>query len=146
MSISGHVFFTWLAAHAIHPFVWMIALMIMSGGEGFGGLYIVITICLVALVFSIPAIFFFWLVNKLIINSALFPSEKFLLWLISAPLITAINAFGLIMLTGDDPYMRDTEMFLFTLPSIIATAISVAVRYKEFFALNKQITEAKQTS
>jgi hypothetical protein len=147
MKITVHAFLTWLVAHAIHPFVWMIALVFISGMDGLAGMGLVTVICVIAFLFSIPAIFFFLLVNKLIINASLFPSEKFFLWLVSASLITATNAFLFVMLLSatDDPYISNKVTNLFILPSIVATALSVAVRYQQFLKLNKEIIEAKQS-
>lgn len=148
MIILRHAAFTWLVAHAIHLFIWIIRLLLMEGYLNPEGMAAAFLVCLIAMVFSIPAIFFFCLINKLIINSSLFPSDKFFLWLVSASLITAINGFLFTMLlsAADDPHIVDNEVFLFALPSIVATALSVAVRYQQFFKLNEEITEANKSS
>jgi hypothetical protein len=135
--ILRHVFLTWLVAHAIHPFVWMIAFLLMGGADGLSAMPGIVSGCFIALAVSIPAIFFFWLIAKGILRSGIFPGEKLFLWIISSSLTTAINAFAFMKLIPDDPYIKDEEIFLLAIPAIIAIIISVAIRYEHFFQLNK---------
>jgi hypothetical protein len=66
------------------------------------------------------------------------------MWFVAAPLITLINAaLVMLLLTWGLAFWYD-EMLWFALPSIVATGLSVTIRWLQFFKLNQELTEAKQ--
>ncbi len=125
-----HIAGTWCWANLLHPF--MLAAYFGIAGfpsvvDLFGSSLMIIAF---SFLFSLPSLFISWLVVYLISLLRTTPRIEFLLWLIAAPLIAALNFMLIIILCGGS--IGDIFELDIVMPAMIATVIVVSVRYKSF--------------
>lgn len=139
MKTTDHSLFTWSLAHLIHPFIWAAASVYINEELPVEGLKPLIGFSVVSVVVSLPSLPAYWSLNRWIIEMKLKPNEKFLLWLFVAPVITTATAFVFMFIMGGLlVFAYGDELVLFALPAIIATFLSVLIRYPQFIKLTNQ--------
>jgi hypothetical protein len=141
MKNTTHIMYTWLLSHLLHFVVWFFI------ANGFG-MAIAFPLCLMAFFVSIPAILAYRFCHRVIIQSSYSPAWKFIIWLFSAPFITALCAFVfiLLMLNGDVGELFHEEMLFFALPSVIATFFAVFIRYSQFYRFNAEYPDSLESA
>lgn len=129
-----HVLYTWLLANILHPFVWIIAERIMYGNSSGDFSTPIFLIFWVSFLFSIPAIFIAWAGSIAILNANYSGIEKLFLWYLAAISATAID-FKMVVYVffGENLAINN---FKIVLPALIATFLSISIRYKYFLQLN----------
>lgn len=138
MPVVNYAARIWFVAHLIH-FSIMAALFMPL--LAYGGYLFVFAIPFVV---SLPAIFVFWGVLHLIINSNLSAGEKFLRWAIISPLVIAINAFLFLYVIADHDFLKMPDMLILGLPSVVTTIISTLAQSSAFFKINTYMIEKKE--
>ena len=148
MQLLKHVSYTWLLAHAIHPIIWLISGWLYGEYAELSSVKSAVGLSILALVVSIPVIPFYYIINRGIIRSSFLPLEKFIIWLLCAPLITACTAFALMVFLSNFEYVLAyiDELILFAIPSIIATVLSVCARYDYFIEYNSKYHSTEEPS
>jgi hypothetical protein len=137
-----HILITWLCINLLHP----LAISIYFNNEGrmlgtsdLPELYLPVFI--ISLLSSIPALIFSYGTIYLIKKLSATKEVKFLIWLITASLLTLLN-FAIVFngFGGGRLNLKDVEI---ALPGIITTAAVILVRYKYFMnMLNETSTSA----
>jgi len=148
MQILRHVSYTWLLAHAIHLVIWIIVIWYEGGDTEFGSFKSIIGLSIIALVASVPAIPVYCVINKWIVRSPLLPGEKFVIWLLCAPLITTCAALALMVFIADFEFVWAyiDELILYAVPSVVATVLSVCARYDYFIEHNTRYNSVEEQS
>ena len=143
--MTNHIAGTWLWANLLHPFVMAFyfgSADLPSGADLFGALLLVLTY---SFILSLPSLFTSWLVIYFISRLGSSPGIRFLLWLITAPLIALFN-FVLISLLAGGGTMDLFELEM-TTPAMIAVVMTVLVRYRFFIkACNPKKEEQHETT
>lgn len=129
-----HTFYTWILANILHPVMLFLATIVVGGDFGFNQnifesyfLYLVYSFCI-----SIPCLFLGWLSLFIIVVTPNPDDAKFVLWLVTAPALI-IFEFLVILILFDS---TELKVLLFSLPGIVATGVSVLVRYQQFKKLS----------
>lgn len=128
--MNTHVPATWLLANLLHPF--LMAIQIHEGLFYFssGDVPLLLPIFLYSLVFSLPSLILAFFAEYLLSRLQVKVSARFLLWLLTAPLIVVLN-FGLLFLLFDTSFSLSD--FGIALPAMAAVFITVLIRHKAFF-------------
>lgn len=129
-----HTFYTWILANMLHPVMFFLATFVMGEASGFNqNLFESYFLCLVYSFFiSIPCLFLGWLSLFIILVTPNPDDAKFVLWLVTAPVLI-IFEFLVILILLDS---MELKVLLFSLPGIVATGVSVLVRYQQFRKLS----------
>jgi hypothetical protein len=133
MKIFLHVLYTWLLANVIHPFVFVIAEMIMYGNNDIDP-FIFFLIFFISILFSIPALLIVWLGSIEILKTNYSGLEKLFLWYLLAITVTFVD-FVLIISCIFRENLSFNDLGI-VLPALVATFLSISIRYKYFLQLN----------
>jgi hypothetical protein len=139
-----HVFITWLLANLIHP---VIMYFFLGNGGSLLGVHFFATYFLILLyslfISSIGLLLSFGAANYLL-KLSIGVVEKFICWLIVAPLLVIANLWLFFIILGEGTLLALTEYRLFV-PAMIAVAVTILIRYKYFFkALESLNTESNE--
>lgn len=127
MKASKHVANTWLLAQLIHAIIFLII-------SGEGGMLVFALIG--GFVLSIPSLLLCLLFIKILPIHRVTILFNFLVWTLLVFTSIAINWSGIALLLGDVNFFSETTIFL---PSLIAAALSLLIRFNQFEELS--ITE-----
>ena len=131
--ISLHASRTWVLSHALHPVIWVIWALLCSNGDlAAEGLFM----CFAGLFISIPILYLFRALIRLIVGLGFSLPVKFSLWLIGAPLLIHICVTVLICLF--DGVWESFYIVYSAIPAMIASVLAITIRYRQFFKLNKE--------
>jgi hypothetical protein len=125
-----HTFYTWILANILHPVMFFLATFVMGEASGLNQnlfesyfLYLIYSFFI-----SIPCLFLGWLSLFVILVTPNTDDAKFVLWLVTAPALIIFEFLVILVLLDS----IDMEVLLFSLPGIVATGVSVLVRYQQF--------------
>lgn len=127
MKVLAHVFNTWVIANFLHTVCWVI----ISAWDGnLLEVQWIIFIFFYTLFFSIPAFGLAWASLNLILLFAYSWHEKFFIWYVFA-IISIILSICFLSIVLSKSFNLKEELAFF-IPGIIATILSISVRYKSF--------------
>lgn len=130
-----HTLYTWLLSNLLHPFLFMIFLLVGEGSAGSfcsDNLIIELSFFTASLIISLPCLLVGWRCLYLIISFPFSGNSKFLIWLITAPVLVFLE-FLFILFISD---FLEIEFLVFSIPGMTAAMISILIRYKQFRKLS----------
>lgn len=130
-----HTFYTWLLSNLLHPLLFMILSVVRKGSAGSfcsDNLIIELSFFTASLIISLPCLLVGWLNLYLIISSPYSGNSKFLIWVITAPLLVFLE-FLFILVISD---FLEIEFLVFSIPGMVAVMIAILIRYKQFRKLS----------
>jgi hypothetical protein len=140
-----YVFITWLLANLIHPIVFSFFMGNDSdflGGDILGFYFLILAY---SLFISCIGLLLSFLIIHLISKIAIGNENKFICWLISAPMVIVLNLWLLLAFLGDGDSMELSNYEL-AIPSMIAVAIIIVVRFRYFFKAIEQVQEKNKSN
>jgi hypothetical protein len=138
--MNMHVSGTWFWANLLHPFIMFFYLGNSghsSGSELFGGLF---TIFIYSLIFSLPSLFISFLLVYLISLLPVSAVDKYITWIVTAPLIVVLNFMLISLLSGNVITFSELQI---AVPAMIAVVIIILIRYNQFLNISKPSKESK---
>jgi len=132
MKIFIHTLNTWLVANLIHPAIFIIYFLWLNDADennwGAGFFFIGVF----SFFASIPSLLIAWFLLYAITNTHFSSTEKFIAWIMSVVVAIFLNFTSLRLLFGVDIWNEIDEIIP---PPVIATILSILIRYKHFFDL-----------
>jgi hypothetical protein len=126
--IFRHVFITWLGANLLHFFVWFFWSVIDSGFTDFflhPEWYMLMMVF--GAIISLPCLLIAWFFLGYVLSAPYTITVRFFLWMFIVVMIIVVAAIFVLLAYG-----VDFDALVFVLPAVIATVISIAIRYKQF--------------
>jgi hypothetical protein len=137
--IMGHAFNTWAVAHVFHPFMCTLILWCRGWGFDLNSIHLIAGFSILSLVLSIPSLLLYYVFSREVLRLTLSPETKFSILVLVTPVITVGSVLALLILMTGPVFTLEKipEMLSLSLPSIIATVASVAIRYPQFLKLDQ---------
>lgn len=136
MNMHLHVFYTWLLAHLLHPFLWFVSGFVM-GETGLTSIEFILLINIIAVVGSIPALFVCMGLLSLIKKSGLPIITKAVMWLTALLSVVAVSFLftGVCLQLSWDVF----SILPYAIPALSAVFLSFFLRLQQlasFLTLN----------
>lgn len=126
---------TCFIANLLHPAALLLAINIYTGHNFFSSGTVLfettLYVYLYSLLYSFPCFFISWLVLWIILSSPYAADARFLLWLLAAPLIILFQTLVIAAIAN----VREIEVFLFIIPSMLVLFFTILFRYRQFYNL-----------
>jgi len=129
MKVFLQVLYTWLLTHILHPFIFIIYAIMLTGkfdGDIFF-LEFVLNITFYTFLFSIPGLMIGWLLFHLITELRLSVFTKFILWILAVIVIIVSSCFLLLSSIINTSVFE--EYFLLVIPIVISGIFAILIRH-----------------
>jgi len=122
-----HTLYTWLMANLLNPLFFLFFILLTEGASLDEPLTRIFLYSLFSVV-SLPCLAVGWICLSVIRYAEYLPSAKFLLWLVTAPLLIFFEFLLISFMLNE----KMEEIFLFMLPSLAAVVLAIIIRYHAF--------------
>ena len=128
MKAFNYVGNTWLLAHLIHPFIfYFFFLFILNDPLDLGAM---VSLTTASLILSLPALIVAVLLIRVVPRVRVPVTANLFIWLLLATASIIVNVALVGLLLGEQSLFIEGWTFYF--PALIATTVSVLIRYKHF--------------